>query len=259
MINPELDCVFIETTTACTRRCKWCTHRYYDIKPYFMTETLFLKVMSELGEIGFSGRLSFYLNGEPLLDRRLYNWISIGKKLCPKSFTFIITNGDLLTENRSIELLNAGLDAIKVNTYDNKTFIKVNETIQRLPALLSKRILHLDASKRTYWTSRGGTVPVSGRQADVVQIDEGVCLRPFRQLYITVKGLVAQCCSDALNRYIMGDINTDSLLDIWNGERFRKVRDSLIGKEPLNGLCRVCDLERAYQEVDEVRQLFENR
>ena len=156
-------------------------------------------------------------------------------------------------------MLNSRLDAIKVNTYDNKTFVKVNETVQRLPALLSKKILHLDASKRTYWTSRGGTVPVGDRKNNVVKIGKGICLRPFRQLYITVEGLVAQCCSDALNRYIMGDINAESLLEIWNGEQLRKVRDSLIGKEPLNDLCRICNLERTYDTVDKVRQFFDNR
>lgn len=156
MRNPELDCVFIETTTACTRKCKWCTHHYYDIKPNFMTEAVFLRIISELSIIDFSGRLSFYLNGEPLLDKRLGRWIEIGKKRCPKSFTFIITNGDLLTPERIMELLGAGLDFIKVNTYDDKTFQAVENAIKRLPSVLSKRLRHYDYSKKTDWTSRGG-------------------------------------------------------------------------------------------------------
>jgi len=257
MLKPRLDCVFIETTTACTRKCKWCVHHYYDIKPYFMTETLFLKVISELSEIGFSGRLAFYLNGEPLLDKRLGSWISMSKKLCPNAFTFIITNGDLLTYDRIVDLTKAGLDGIKVNTYDMRTYTVVNETIQQLSDSLSKHIFHNDYSKKTDWTSRGGIIPIY-RKSENIQIHKKVCLRPFRQIYITVTGLVAQCCSDALNQYIMGDINTQSLLEIWDGEPFKKVRNGLLGKDGLNELCKVCDLESTYDDVNQVKKLFQN-
>jgi len=116
----ELDCVFIETTTAYTRSCKWCTRSYYEIKPDFMPEELFMKIISELATINFRGRLSLFQNGEPLLDKRLSKWIWISKQYCPKAFTFIITNGDLLTYERAIDLFMSGLDAMKVNTYDKK-------------------------------------------------------------------------------------------------------------------------------------------
>lgn len=255
MLIPELDCVFIETTTACTRKCIWCTHHYFDIKPDFMSEKLFYKIISDLREINFNGRLSFFLNGEPLLDKRLSEWISVAKKSCPESFTFIITNGDLLTYENVIELLNSGLDAIKVNTYDDTAFTNAAEIIRRMPPELSKRILHLDYSKKTDWTSRGGTVPFGFKRNG----NGTVCPRPFRQFYITTSGLVAQCCSDALNRHIMGDMKTQGLLEIWNGEPFQKVRNSLLGKGELNDLCKVCDLERTYETVSDLKALFENR
>jgi len=258
MISPKLDCVFIETTTACTRECPWCTHRYYDIKPNFMSEHLFLKTISELQKIDFNGRLSFYLNGEPLLDKRLSKWVTIGKNSCPKSFTFIITNGDLLTYERILELLNAGLDAIKVNTYDDETFTKVNEAIQKLPRPLQRHLLHFDYSKKTDWSSGGGIIPIAKKRDDV-KMNKTVCLRPFMQMYISCNGLVAQCCTDTLNRYIMGDITKQPLLEIWNGEPFTKVRNGLIGKGELQDMCKVCDLERTYQTVDDLRQLFWNR
>lgn len=258
MVFPILDCIFIETTTACTRKCIWCTHHYYDIKPHFMSEEVFLKIISHLKRLDFSGRLSFYLNGEPLLDRRLSTWVSIGKKSCPRSFTFIISNGDLLTCERIIELVDSGLDAMKVNTYDDKTFFKVSEEIQKLPASFSRHVFHLDYSKKSDWTSRGGTVPVVSKK-DIKKMLKMVCLRPFRQMYITSQGLVAQCCSDALNRYIMGDIKKQLLLEIWNGEPFTRVRNSLLGKGELNDLCRVCDLERSYATVDDLRKILENR
>ena len=257
MITPELDCVLIETTTECTRKCKWCTHHYYDIKPDLMTEALFLKIISELKAIDFNGRLSLFGTGEPLLDVRLGKWIAISKKSCPGSFTFIITNGDLLTKNRVIELIDAGLDGIKVNTYDDKTFKKVKEVISTLPDVLLKRILHLDNSKVTNWTNRGGTVPVA-KKGDTAPVDKKACMRPFRQMYITYNGQVSQCCSDPLAKYAVGDITKQSLMEIWKGEPLNKVRRSLRGEEELNHLCKICDIDMTYQNCNEVRQLFGN-
>jgi MoaA/NifB/PqqE/SkfB family radical SAM enzyme len=258
MISPELDCVVIETTTACTRKCRWCTHHYYAIEPNFMPEALFLKIISELSEIDFHGRLSLYGTGEPLLDERLSKWIAISKKSCPKSFAFIITNGDLLSKKRIIELIDAGLDAIKVNTYDENTFKKVHEIIQGLPSLLSKKILHLDHSKKTDWTSRGGTVPIAAK-SDMKQVDKKACLRPFKQIYITYDGMVAQCCSDPLAKYHVGDLKSQSLLEVWNGEALNKVRKSLRGEGELNCLCKICDVDMTYESCDDVKKIFRNR
>ena len=224
-----------------------------------MPEYLFLRILSELQKIDFDGRLSFYLNGEPLLDNRLSTWVNMGKRSCPKAFTFIISNGDLLTYERVIELIDAGLDAIKVNTYDDETFMKVNEVIRKLPPPLKKHILHFDYSKKTDWSSGAGILPIGAKKRDEAQKTTAVCPRPFMQMYITCTGLVAQCCTDTLNRHIMGDITRESLLEIWNGKPFAEVRNALLGKGDLNEMCRVCDLERTYQTVDDLRQLFRNR
>jgi MoaA/NifB/PqqE/SkfB family radical SAM enzyme len=255
MVQHTLDCVFIETTTACTRKCPWCTHRYYDIKPNFMQEKLFDKIIADLASINFKGRLSFYLNGEPLLDKRLPDRVKAGKQACPEAFAFIISNGDLFTAEKAASLINAGLDAIKINAYDEKSLIKIRNEIKKIDKNIIHHVRLYDNTQKTDWTSRGGTVPFGGN------LDEKqrkiVCLRPFRQLYIAHNGIVAQCCSDALNKYVMGDINNQSILEVWNGEPFNKVRKGLIGKGELSELCKICDLERTYENVNDLKKLYE--
>jgi len=255
MTKHILDCIFIETTTACTRKCPWCTHHYYDIKPNFMSENLFQKIITDLSSLNYSGRLSFYLNGEPLLDKRLSEWVKAGKKACPDAFTFIISNGDLFTAEKVTELIHSGLDAIKVNTYDEKTLIKVQTEMKKINPDIIHHVRLYDHSNKTDWTSRGGTVPFGGKQNE--NHKKTVCLRPFRQMYVAQNGVVAQCCSDALNKYVMGDMNTQSLMEIWNGEEFNKVRNSLLGKSELNDLCKICDLERIYENVNDLKGLFQ--
>jgi len=255
MVQQTLDCIFIETTTACTRKCPWCTHHYYDIKPSFMEEKLFYKIIEDISSINFKGRLSFYLNGEPLLDKRLPDWVKAGKKACPEAFTFIISNGDLFTAEKATNLIYSGLDAIKVNAYDEKSLIKIQSEMKKIDKNIIQHVRLYDNTKKTDWTSRGGTVPFGGKLDEKQK--KMVCLRPFRQLYIAQNGIVAQCCSDALNKYVMGDINHQSILEVWNGDPFNKVRNGLIGKGELSELCKICDLERTYENVNDLKKLYE--
>jgi MoaA/NifB/PqqE/SkfB family radical SAM enzyme len=218
-----------------------------------MSEALFMKIISELRDIHFSGRLSLFQNGEPLLDKRLSKWISLSKQYCPDAFTFIITNGDLLTHEGTVDLFLSGLDALKVNTYDKQTFYRVKETVEKLEENLIKKILFLDYSEKNDWTNRGGTVPSS---ISPTISPDNICVRPFRQLYISCKGTVPQCCADYLQKNIMGDINNQSLMDIWYGEPFSELRYSLLGKAPLNDICKVCNIGTSYETVEDLRKIF---
>jgi MoaA/NifB/PqqE/SkfB family radical SAM enzyme len=218
-----------------------------------MPEALFMKIISELRDIHFSGRLSLFQNGEPLLDKRLSKWISLSKQYCPGAFILIITNGDLLTYERAVDLFLSGLDALKVNTYDKETFYRVKENIEKLEEHFTKKILHLDCSEKRDWTNRGGTVPFG--KIPTVSPDN-ICVRPFRQLYISCKGTVPQCCADYLQKNIMGDVNNQSIMDIWHGGPFSELRASLLGKAPLNDICKVCNIDTSYETVEDLRKIF---
>lgn len=253
LTTPEPDCVFIETTTACTRSCPWCTRHYYEVRPEYMPEPLFMKIITDLGSLNFRGRLSLFQNGEPLIDDRLSRWLQISKQYCPDSFTLLFSNGDLLTPEKAIELSDSGLDAIKVNTYDTAAYTRALETISRLGHAYTKRIILEDYSERQDWSNRGGTVPFRNSR---IRPDNAVCPRPFRQMYISWKGAVPQCCSDYLHKEIMGDVSVQSISDVWTGAKFSLVRESLLGNAPLNELCKACDLEPDYLTVSDIKALF---
>ncbi|NVZ07922.1 radical SAM/SPASM domain-containing protein [Allochromatium humboldtianum] len=253
-MNSVLDCVFIETTTACTRRCRFCTHYYHDIIPHFMHEDLFLKIMDDLRSIDYSGRLSFYMNGEPLLDRRLEKWVGIAKSSCPKALNFINTNGDLLTEARALDLFDSGLDAMKVNSYTEKVAEKIEGLMRTLPDRFRSKIIHNAVSGFDGWSSRGGVVKTAAQSQP--RYPGPICPRPFRQLYIKVTGEVALCCTDDQCQHVMGDVRLKTVEEIWHGESFESVRHGFIGESKLPALCYRCDLEPSYQEVCEIRALF---
>ena len=55
------------------------------------------------------------------------------------------------------------------------------------------------------------------------------------------------CCTDFFGQYILGDVNTDKLLDIWNSKRMEDLRGKIVsGKIQNIELCRNC--EKLYQK-----------
>jgi radical SAM protein with 4Fe4S-binding SPASM domain len=70
----------------------------------------------------------------------------------------------------------------------------------------------------------------------------GFCEYPWTQFNITADGRVSKCCADFYFSDPMGDINNDSIMSIWHGERLEKVRRLLLkGNRDAIETCRKCD------------------
>ena len=77
------------------------------------------------------------------------------------------------------------------------------------------------------------------------------CLIPWFSTYIDAKGRVYPCCYLTNTSHVMGNINEDSFGNIWEGERYRRFRHSLVnGRRDLTG-CRTC----ARNDDRRIRQL----
>lgn len=69
---------------------------------------------------------------------------------------------------------------------------------------------------------------------------KSLCLWPWKSLFITSQGDVSPCCIIAdPNISNLGNINSDSMQDIWNNEKYQKIREQLLsGRVP--DFCRGC-------------------
>ena len=56
------------------------------------------------------------------------------------------------------------------------------------------------------------------------------CVLPFRDLNVWADGKVVLCCEDWNEEYVVGDFNTQTLSEIWHGERFAEVRRKHVAK-----------------------------
>ncbi len=65
------------------------------------------------------------------------------------------------------------------------------------------------------------------------------CLMPFRRLAIFADGRVAPCCSLYSNKLIVGNVNQNSLKEIWDSPEMETLRRELIDNRP-RSICELC-------------------
>lgn len=74
--------------------------------------------------------------------------------------------------------------------------------------------------------------------------DQKICPMPFYMLHINPDGSCTPCCESKF-RVSLGEVSKDSLFDIWNGEKFKRLRrDMLSGVKNVSGICSRCKIYR---------------
>ena len=72
-----------------------------------------------------------------------------------------------------------------------------------------------------------------------------ICLLPWFSLYITVDGNVRPCCSFGEGEtLVLGNLFEQSFAEIWNGEKYRKLRQDAIDRKLNYTVCRNCTPNR---------------
>jgi hypothetical protein len=85
--------------------------------------------------------------------------------------------------------------------------------------------------------------PWSGQTAPVKK----PCLKILDEIFFYTSGEAPLCCWDEAGRGIVGDVKTQTVLEIWNGPVMQSMRALLNrGRRDLIALCSRCD---AYKEV----------
>jgi radical SAM protein with 4Fe4S-binding SPASM domain len=66
------------------------------------------------------------------------------------------------------------------------------------------------------------------------------CARLWFNPVITWDGKVIPCCFDKDAEHILGDLDQDTLRDIWNGPKYRSFRKSILSGRHMTEICRNC-------------------
>jgi len=226
----------IETYAFCNRKCYFCfnNERFPDRDKGIMEEGLYYKIIDELASINYAGRISPHFYGEPLLDKRLTKFVAYARKTCPYAHIRFGTNGDFLTRDLLVELVDSGLSRVVITNYDDvrkENLIKLSQEFSQYVVLRSYKDIRL--------VNRAGVIFDKESQ----NIDKP-CLRPCSQLVINWKGNVLLCCNDYYERYVFGNVNDKSIFEIWTSCELKKYRELLQkqgGRRQVD-ICRNCDI-----------------
>jgi len=232
--------VNIETNTNCTRRCHFCwfgiEERPESVR---MPAKLFFKIIDELVEIDFVGRLSLFSLNEPLTDNRIYSFLQYSTLMLPGCCHLLVTNGDLLTVEKLDALFDAGLDRLYINSYDVDALAHNVPLHEYAKEFHPGKVEHVDRTQYLNWGGRAGNVKQYAK-APV----SGYCDWPNYLLYVKPDGRVLACCHDFEGVNTVGNLMEQSVEAAWFGSAFSKLRRSLNrGDRSMSELCSQCDHE----------------
>lgn len=208
--------------------------------------------------------ISLQSRGESFLNPRLADMIKYLKESKVTKEIGINTNASLLHPELNLQIIEAGLDVIRISiegvseaAYKDVAGVDINykQMIENITHLYEHRnkchvyIKIIDCGmtaqeKDKFYADYGNICdtisienPVDAWQdADLnaiefkterynVPVSECVvCPRIFFACVIHFDGTVIACDHDWSEQYILGDVNRDSIVDIWNGEKLNALR-----------------------------------
>ena len=243
---PIFSWVDINITELCNRKCIFCPRIDPEIYPNLnlnMDVKLAKKIGEELGDLNYKGVVVFSGYSEPTLCPHFHEII---KAFPSKIRLELVTNGDKLTAEDFKEFSSCGINHFVVSMYDG------NHQIKHFTDLFKKAGLNQDSySLRDRWhdskksfglklTNRAGTIDV-GNQPEIST--DKPCYYPSYSMTIDWNGDVLVCMQDWNKKIKFGNVNTSSLLEIWQNKIYSKYRNSLIkGKRKLSP-CNKCNAD----------------
>ncbi|MBU0471710.1 MAG: SPASM domain-containing protein [Nanoarchaeota archaeon] len=271
--------VQIQTSNKCNADCVFCPYSHTEAKKDFqiMDWKLYKKIIDECSENKVQNILPFLFN-EPLLNKELVKYINYAKEKNPASVIKIFTNGSLLTNKLSKELLDSKIDQVIFSfngstkeeyesSMKNLDFEKTKKRISEFIKLRGEKnkpkiaihMLKVGFSEssfsniRNYWNSLGVAVHIfkyenrAGNVADYditspSNIKKVPCKRLLTQIYILVNGDVILCCADWKSEVVLGNLKKQTISEVWNGEkRLEYEKAHLEGRYDELKLCDVCN------------------
>jgi len=274
--HPE---VRYEVTDHCNAECIMCPRDNHKLgrEHGIMSFENFKRSLDEVIQLGCK-QVVLTGFGEPLVDKQLEKKVEYVKSRGLS--TYIISNGSLLTKKRATNLIQAGLDELRISFYGmrKETYetvmvgLKFDVTMKNLLGFLDLRDelgfkrprlelnwLELPENAgdtdafQEYWEPRADAIEIwkphnfgDGRsyreRFDEVAL-KNTCGRPENgPLQIQWNGEVIPCCYDYNNQIVLGNAFEQPVLEILNGEKYELLRLAHREKKfALFPFCNQCD------------------
>ncbi|MBF0381750.1 MAG: SPASM domain-containing protein [Magnetococcales bacterium] len=276
----------LEPINRCNAECIMCGIDFNRKKKAVMSQSLLEKITNEMSQYKeHIEKIIIALDGEPLLDRSLHDKVRHLKDAGLRVVN-VTTNASLLSQKRGSELIDAGLDEIYITidslkkpiyeairvglnfeeVYNNTcAFIKLRDRLNpklKIRVLMVQQELNFQETKEfeKHWQDLlASTDQIAiqkahnwARTADVIEfgdeqdINKIPCISLWGTLGIHADGKVGICCMDTQCVYPLGDLNHNTLEEIWSSKAMDHARElHLNGQRAKIKLCDGCTVWRA--------------
>jgi len=278
----EMSCfprrLVIETTAKCNLRCKMCLGATSLKRPRKdMSLKTFGNIIKQIkGKVEF---VSLQGYGEPLLNHKIFDMIKIANKSGIR--TGISTNATVLNTDKSIKLIDSGLDHLTFafdgatkKTYEDirrgakyekvinniKNFLKIKQKLRSNIFVVIQCIFmketegEIQKFKKMWHTPGVDALRIRQITHGISQYDEKTqeklrnspgkpCYWLWVEPAVFWDGTVVSCCQDVNAKITLGNINKQNLLKIWNSPKIQKMRRMhSCGQRRKISICKDCNM-----------------
>jgi MoaA/NifB/PqqE/SkfB family radical SAM enzyme len=242
---------------------------------------LFEKIIREVSGLKRKPVTHLHGFGEPMLDKLLPERIRLAKA-CGIKHTYIVSNASLLSPEMSRKIIDAGLDKMKISfygtdeeSYNNtmkrlgfkvtfqnvKDFLRIRKEMKRRHPRLILQYLPTETNRARTDEFRALWEPLIDKQAgDCLNVTTlhnygggraynrmgkkivSVCYFPWTSMSVLWDGRVVTCCMDSNGVQVLGDLNSQTVKEVWTGPVLTGVRDDFRKFQyDAYPVCRSCD------------------
>lgn len=247
--------VIVETYAHCNLRCIMCPYPVLKRAKGEMDFAVFTKIADEMARENPDGRLWVAILGEPLLGKNLVKMLFYARDKGIRKI-HLNTNATFLTQEMTHELFDCGIDKLLVSldactkeTYDKiriggdfpavirnlEYFLAEKKRLGlQKPDVIAQFIVmdqneHETEAFKKYWLEKGAIVKIrikmgwgnAVKAEDLAAADierNFPCPWLLRSVSIHWDGKFAQCDADYEAKYSPGDINFQTIKEVWDGE-----------------------------------------
>ena len=257
--------ISIETQALCNAACTFCPYPTLERKGERMSDELIDRLITEMRGFEKHFVVSPFKVNEPLLDKRFYDicWRIIDETI---GKIRVFTNGAPLTQRHVDNLAEMPADRIRhvwisLNEHRPAEYkalmgIDFNKTAKRLDNLHSQEFPHQVVLSTVGWPNepfreycyerwpkfacfaiqRSSWLGYTDSQVEVVP--DTPCDRWF-ELSIMSSGVVALCCMDGEGQFPIGDLNKQTMLEVYNAPLWRERREKMLSRLDVD-VCKTC-------------------
>jgi len=264
--------IYIEITNNCNLNCSFCSK--VNRKKKYMSLEEYEKILNKIKD--YTNYIYLHVKGEPLLHPKVIEMIKLAEKY--KLKVNLTTNGVLfdkyakeLGQCTNLNKINFSLhsennkDNYLDDIFDNIKFLSKKTTvIYRLWTLkdneLDKKSTEIVDKIKDFYNLSTETVERIKKEKNIkikstIYVDKdnefewptinshkscGFCYALKTHIAILVDGTVVPCCLDSNGMINLGNIFDNSLEEIIDSEKYRKLKESFQKRKPIELLCQSC-------------------